>query len=265
MNLVELNNMSAGYGKNTVIEDISFSISAGEMVGILGLNGCGKSTLVKAICNVLPHKGEVKIEDKILEDLHTKEAARLVSYIPQKSGVSIDIPVLDVVMMGFNPWLSLLERPGKEMEDKAISVLEQVGLADMIHANYMELSEGQKQLVIIARALVSDGKLLLMDEPESALDFSVRYKAMGIVRSRIRNGEKAGLVILHDIALALNTCDRLVLLKDKKIAAVVDIHRELTDSMEEKLNCIYGNLLLKEIRLKSGKESFVVMYDAEEI
>jgi len=265
MSLIELEHLSAGYGKDLVIEDITFSIRAGELVGVLGVNGSGKSTLVKTICNVLAHNGNVKIKDKILEEQKIKEVARMVSYIPQQSGVSIDIPVLDVVLMGFNPWLSLLERPGKEMEEKAIKVLTEVGLSEKIHANYMELSEGQKQLVIFARALVSEGQLLLMDEPESALDFSVRYKAMEIVRDWIGSEERAGLVILHDIALALNSCDRLVLLKEKKIVAEIDLKNDTAKSIEEKMQLIYGNLTLEKVRTKTGKERLVVLYESEEI
>lgn len=265
MNLMELEHLSAGYGKNTIIEDITFSIQTGELVGILGINGSGKSTLAKTICNVMPHNGKVKMNGRILEELNIKEVARMVSYIPQQSGIAIDIPVLDVVLMGFNPWLSLLERPGKEMKDKAKAMLEQVGLSEKFYANYMELSEGQKQLVIFARALVSDGQFLLMDEPESALDFGVRYKAMGIVRNWIQAGERAGVVILHDIALALNSCDRLILLNEKKMVAVIDSKEDTVESIEEKLRKIYGNLTLEKIRTRTGKERFAVLYDSEEI
>ncbi|MCQ2555357.1 MAG: ABC transporter ATP-binding protein [Clostridia bacterium] len=265
MSFVKFEHITSGYGKGNVIEDITFEIEKGELVGILGINGSGKSTLVKAICNVLPHEGKVTVNNITLEEQTVKDAARMISYIPQKSGVSLDIPVIDVVLMGFNPWLSILEKPGKEMEEKAEEVLKQVGLEDRIHENYMELSVGQKQLVIFARALAREGVLLLMDEPESALDFSVRYRAMEIVRSWIKKGERAGLLILHDISLALNCCDRLVLVNNRKVSDIIDLRRDTAESIEEKLQKIYGSLSLEKIRSKNGKERFVVLYDSEEI
>lgn len=263
MSIAKLEHLTAGYGRDTVIEDITFEIHAGQLVGILGINGSGKSTLAKTVCNTLPHTGTVRIQNRILENQKEKQTARMVSYIPQHSGVAIDIPVLDVVMMGFNPWLKLLERPDKKMVEKAKAVLEEVGLSEKIYANYAELSEGQKQLVIFARALVSEAQLLLMDEPESALDFGVRYKAMQLVRKWIRSGDRAGLVILHDIALALNSCDQLVLLDSKRVASVIDTKNESAESIEAKLQKIYGNLALKKVRTSAGKERFAVLYEGE--
>lgn len=263
MSIVTLEHLTAGYGSDTVVEDITLEINAGQLVGILGINGSGKSTLAKTICNVLPHTGTVRIRNRILEEQKEKQAARMVSYIPQHSGVAIDIPVLDVVMMGFNPWLKLLERPDKTMIEKAKAVLKEVGLSEKSHSNYMKLSEGQKQLVIFARALVSEAQLLLMDEPESALDFSVRYKTMELARNWIRNGERAGLVILHDIALALNSCDRLVLLDGKQVASVIDIKEDSANIIEAKLQKIYGNLTLEKVKARSGKERFAILYEGE--
>lgn len=267
MSLININNISAGYknglSKENVIEDISFSIEAGELVGILGANGSGKSTLVKAICNIISHKGDVQIGEQLVSQLKANEIAKLISYIPQSSGLSIDISVLDVVLMGFNARLNPLENPTGEMKDKARKMLELVGLSAMCDNNYMLLSEGQKRLVILARALVNEGTFLIMDEPESSLDFNIRYRLMDIIRRRINEESKAGLIILHDAMIALNCCDRLILLKDKKIVGTVDLHNDTIDVIEEQLMKIFGNISITRVHSKDSSEKLIMLYESE--
>lgn len=265
MSLVEIKNISAGYSKEMVVENISFEIGQGEIVGLLGVNGSGKSTFVKALCNILSHNGDVIIDGKNTTGLKAKALANLISYIPQHSGISLDMSVLDVVMMGFNPKLKLLENPGKAMKEKASEVLTMVGLGEKLYNNYMMLSEGQKQLVILARALISDGTLLIMDEPESALDFSVRYRMMSIIKGWIKDGGKSGIITLHDTSLALNYCDRLILLKDKKIAGIIDTKSDTIEEIESKLNMIYGQVRVIKAKGSSGRDSLVMIYDSEEV
>lgn len=265
MSLIRVENISAGYTKENVIENISFEIKDGELVGILGANGSGKSTLAKAICNILPHSGNVSINEKVIEKLKISQIAKLISYIPQKSGIGIDISVLDVVMMGFNDQLQLLEKPNKVMENEARRVIDLLGLTDKISTNYMLLSEGQKQLTILARALISKGAFIVMDEPESALDFNVRINTVKKVKDWITAGNRAGLIILHDVMLALNSCDKLLLLKDKKLISIIDLHNDKIEEMEEKLKKIYGEICLLRVKNKSGKDNFIMLFDSEAI
>ena len=110
MSFLSVEKISAGYGGHPILADVSFQLEQGCMMGILGANGCGKTTLLKTICGILPHKGTCLLEQTVLEQLSARRMARLVGYIPQRSGISIDISVLDVVLMGFNPRLGLLER-----------------------------------------------------------------------------------------------------------------------------------------------------------
>ena len=264
MSLIRIDNITTGYTKENVIENISFEINEGELVGVLGANGSGKSTLAKALCNILPHSGSVIVNEQKIEELKTVQIANIISYIPQHSGIGIDISVLDVVMMGFNARLKLLERPSLAMVEKAKKVLSDLGLVEKIDSNYMLLSEGQKQLVILARALVSEGNLLIMDEPESALDFNVRYKMMGEAKNWIKAGKRAGLIILHDTMLALNNCDKLILLSDKEIADTIDLHNCSLASMEEKLSKIYGDISLIKGKSKSGKYNIFMVCDSND-
>lgn len=263
MSLINIENISAGYTKENIIEAVSFEIKENELVGILGANGSGKSTLIKAICNILPHTGKVKTNGKVIEELKVAEIASIISYIPQQSGINIDISVFDVVMMGFNSRLNVFEKPDAIMKKTALDTIDLLGLKDKTYANYMLLSEGQKQLTILARALVSDGMFLVFDEPESALDFNVRVKTIKRIKEWIETKKRCGLVILHDVMLALNNCDRVFLLKDKRIAYEIDLHNESIESIEKKLSSIYGDISLFKVKTKDGKNNFVMLFESE--
>ena len=188
------------------IDQLSMEIHAGEIWGILGHNGSGKTTLLKSLCGILPHEGTCTLDQTVLEELSPKQLARLVSYIPQRSGISIDISALDVVLMGFNPQLGLLEHPTKAMQQTAMDALAQVGLAEKAHTNYMHLSEGQKQLCIMARTLVAGSKLLLLDEPESALDFHYRYKILSLLRNWVTQSHSSATILSWRSITATTYC-----------------------------------------------------------
>ena len=246
-------NISVRYGKTTVIRDLSVSLEKGCVMGILGANGSGKTTLLKALCGILPHGGTCRLEETELEGLTAKKIARLVGYIPQRSGISIDISALDVVLMGFNPQLALLEQPGVAMVAAAKQALTRVGLAGWEEKNYLHLSEGQKQLCILARTLVSGGKLLLLDEPESALDFCHRYRMLDMLRHWVGEERGGAIVALHDPVLALNYCDRLMLLKDGVLLDIISPREDSPEKMEQMLSQVYGPVSLQECRTRDGK------------
>ena len=249
----------AGYGKHTVLENISFDLNAGTVMGIIGANGSGKTTLLKSLCGILPHQGTCALDGAVLEELPPRQLAKLVSYIPQRSGISIDISALDVVLMGFNPRLGLLENPTGQMKETALQALAQVGLAGREQTNYLHLSEGQKQLCILARTLVSRSKLLLLDEPESALDFRFRHQMLALLRSWVAYGECSALVTLHDPALALNFCDQLLLLSDGRILDILQPKADSLDKMEQRLSMVYGNISLQRCHNRKGEAQIVML------
>lgn len=253
--------VTAGYGKTKVLEDISFSLERGSLVGILGANGSGKTTLLKSICGILPHSGTCLLEGTALEMLSARQLARRVSYIPQRSGITIDISVLDVVLMGFNPRLGLLQHPTRAMKALAIQALDQVGLGGKAQSNYLHLSEGQKQLCILARTLVADCALLLMDEPESALDFRYRHRMLELLRSWIREKQVGALVTLHDPMLALNYCDKLLLLSNSALIGELRPREQSLEEMEGLLANVYGPVTLLRSQNRSGKEKIVMLME----
>ena len=175
--------ISVSLGGRQILDHVSFSVDApGHVVGILGPNGSGKTTLLKAVCGELPHGGHVILEGLELTGLRAKELAKRVSYIPQQSGISISMSVLDVVLMGFYSKLGLLSQPSADMRRNAYHALKQVGMAELAERDYLTLSGGEKQLVIFARTLVEGTKLLLFDEPDSSLDLGNKYRMVQMIR-----------------------------------------------------------------------------------
>jgi len=259
MNGFHVNGLSAVYGGKRVIDDLSFALESGKILGVLGANGSGKTTLLKSICGILHHEGECVLEGTRLESLSARQLARQCSYIPQRSGISIDISALDVVLMGFNPHIGLLEHPTRAMKEQALAALERVGIGGMAEQNYMHLSEGQKQLCILARTLVSGGRLLLLDEPESALDFRFRYRMLFIIREWVRQDGRYAVIALHDPMLALNHCDELLLLKGGRSLGVIRPTADSFSRMEAMLSEIYGPVHLVSCTDRTGKRHIVML------
>ena len=256
--------MGPGYGNNRVLRNISFSMENGCLMGILGANGSGKTTLIKALSGILPHDGTCLLENTKLETLSPKQISRIVSYIPQRSGISIDISALDVVLMGFNPQLKLLEHPTKAMVDTALEALNWVGLDGKQDVNYLHLSEGQKQLCIMARTIVSGSRFLLLDEPESALDFRYRYRMLDLLQSWIMSTRGGAIVTLHDPVLALNYCDKLMILKNGEILEILSPKEDSLEKMEQVLCEIYGPVNLQICKTRSGREVLTMLKEDAE-
>ena len=263
MTFFSADHITAGYGSGHVIDDVSFELESGSVTGVLGANGSGKTTLLKALCGILPHQGSCFLDGRQLESLSVRQMAQLCSYIPQRSGISIDISTKDVVLMGFNPHLGLLDHPTKAMHDAAQHALQQVGLADKAGVNYLHLSEGQKQLCILARTLVSGSRLLLLDEPESALDFRYRYRMLHLLRSWVQKNKSGAVITLHDPVLALNYCDNLLLLEDGKMLGVIRPGNDSPDIMEKMLGKIYGNISLQQTVGKNGRRQLIMLNEEE--
>ena len=264
MSFFTVTNLTAGYGSRPIVQNLSFNVESGCLLGILGANGSGKTTLLKAICGILPHTGSCVLEETALEKLNPRQLARHCSYIPQRSGISIDISVLDVVLMGFNPRLGLLEHPTAAMKAEGCRALQLVGLEAQEETNYLTLSEGQKQLCILARTLCGGARLLMLDEPESALDFRFRYRMLEILQGWLSDSGGAAVVTLHDPSLALNYCDRLLLLSEGKLLGTICPKTDSFGQMEELLDQIYGKVSLTRLNDRGGREHIVMLKEASD-
>jgi len=245
--LLSLQGVSVGYGGKTVVQDISFDVHAGELCAILGLNGSGKTTLLKGVCGLLPLRGGRCLScGSDCTNLDEKARARYISYIPQRFSKLINVAVFDAVMMGFNAKLGVLEFPSAADKTSAQEAMAKTGILQLAGEDFSRLSEGQKQLVILARALAQNAPVMLMDEPDSSLDFLNKHRTMAMIRELIRRENKAGLVTLHDPNLALAWCDRLILLHEGRKISEAALSEADVNEVRARLSDIYGEVALLE-------------------
>lgn len=253
--------ITAGYGKKEVIQRISFSQQPHTLTCLMGNNGCGKTTLLRCLANQLSHEGKCYLQGEKVEEKNVRQLAQKISYIPQKSGIGISMPVLDVVLMGFNSHLKLLQNPSEKHKKLAREALEKVGLEREAEIDFLTLSEGQKQLVILARMMVEETELLLLDEPDSALDIQNRYVMMNYIKSMIEEKPKAGILCLHDPVLALEFCEQLIMIEDGKCFDILYPKMDSMEKMEKAFQKIYGSISLAECIDKRGKRHLHLIWE----
>lgn len=258
--LFSANDLSVTLGSAPVLQDVSFSVPESvPLVGVLGANGSGKTTLLRCIAGLVPHKGHCTLHDSPLQQLSAKSLARRVSYIPQQSGIGISLSVREVVLMGFNPRLGVLQVPSPAMHAAAEQALAQVGLADFADRDYLTLSGGEQQLCILARTLVQDADLLLLDEPDSALDLHNRVRMLQTVSALVHSGGKAAFICLHDPALALEFCDTLLLLHGGRLIAQLHPKTNPLPETEQLLAEVFGPVQLLRVTDSAGQPRLVLL------
>ena len=210
--VIEIRDVSFAYGKQVILNKAGFTAQSGECVGILGNNGAGKSTLITCINRILtPQSGEVVIDGKPVRQMSRNEMARTIGYVAQKNEMN-HATVFDCVLLGRKPYMKW----GVSPEDIALceAVIRRVGLEDFQVRCLDELSGGELQKVMLARALVQQPKVLLLDEPTSNLDPRNQYEMMALVQNIAREQGITVLIVIHDLNLALRYCDRFYFLKD---------------------------------------------------
>lgn len=251
--LFSLDKVKISYGKNEIVHGVSMDIAKGEFCALLGLNGSGKTTILHACCGFLPMEGSCIAADTECKGLNEKKRARLISFIPQICSLQGGRTALDVVLMGFNSQLGLLESPSSVHKRAALAAMERLNCEEFAEKDFGALSQGQRQIVILARCIVQDSPVMLMDEPDSALDFLNRHMVLSKIRELIKEENKAGLITLHDPNFAMAYCDRLLLLREGRLVGELDMRRAKADEVKKKLSLIYGDIEL----LQSG-DSFLM-------
>jgi len=244
---LSLRDVSVGYGGRKVIDGVSLDVGAGELCALLGLNGSGKTTLLRGICGLLPLSGgRCSANGLDLSAVHEKKRARYISLIPQRHSKLIGVAVIDAVLMGLNAKLGVFELPSAEDKALALEALEKMEIPHLAAEDFSRLSEGQKQLVILARTLVQNAPVMLMDEPDSALDFPNKHSTLSRIRNLIHTEGKACLVTLHDPNLALTFCDKLILLDKGKVASEIRLSNATKDDIQCCLSSVYENITVYE-------------------
>ena len=212
---IEINDLTVSYHEKPVLWDIDISIPEGVLLSIVGPNGAGKTTLIKAMLNLIkPASGRVRVFGKTYKTQRKK-----IAYIPQRNSVDWDFPtdVLDTVLMGRYGHLGWFNRPGKKDKQLALEALEKVGMADFSTRQINQLSGGQQQRVFLARALVQNAQLYIMDEPFVGID-SATEKAIVTLLKTLRSEGKTVLVVHHDLQTLKHYFDWVLLLNVKRIA-----------------------------------------------
>jgi iron complex transport system ATP-binding protein len=218
--LLEVRELSFAYGERRVLDGVSLTVARGEMVGLVGPNGAGKSTLVRLISHVLePQPGRVWSEGRDVRKLSRGTLARRVAVVPQAPNLPPAYTALDLVLLGRTPHLRLLQREGPRDWAIAVAALEATGAAHLAGRRLGELSGGERQRVVLARALAQEPALLLLDEPTAHLDLGHQVSALALVRDLGRTRGLGVLAVFHDLSLAAQFCDRLVLLVGGRVCA----------------------------------------------
>jgi manganese/zinc/iron transport system ATP- binding protein len=213
---IEINDLTVAYHDKPVLWDLDLEVPSGVLMAIVGPNGAGKTTLIKAILGVIrPAAGSIRLLGEPIEKMR-----RRIGYVPQHGSVDWDFPtdVLDVVMMGRYGALGWIRRPGKREKDVALHALGQVGMTAYKHRQISQLSGGQRQRVFIARALVQDADVYLMDEPFQGVDATTEVAIVELLRA-LRSKGKTVMVVHHDLQTCPEYFDWVALLNVRKIAS----------------------------------------------
>ncbi|CUP91746.1 ABC transporter ATP-binding protein [Anaerotruncus colihominis] len=229
--MIQVRDVEFSYGKQEVLKGISFCMEKGEFVCVLGANGCGKTTLLKSILAFLtPQHGQVLLYGKDIHQMDERERARKIAYIPQYHTPPFPFTVRDVVLMGRTPHLSRICRPTEKDCRIADESMERLGIAHYANKSYTALSGGQRQMVVIARALAQQPDLLIMDEPTASLDFGNQYLVLAQVKKLAREGMGV-LMVTHNPDHAFYCADRIIAMEDGKILSMGDAGKVINEAV----------------------------------
>lgn len=207
-----------GYRGAEVIRGASFTVPQGAITCLLGRNGSGKTTLIRLVNGILrPQAGVIQVDGHDVARSPRAEVARRIAFVPQEHQGVFPYGVEELVVMGRNPHLSLVSRPGQRDYAVARAAMEAVGVAHLAGRDYMAISGGERQLVLIARALTQETPYLLMDEPTSHLDFANQHAILAMVRRIARERGVGVLVAMHDPNLTLAFADRVIMLQEGRV------------------------------------------------
>lgn len=216
--VLTVSHLDYSYRNSRVLDDISFGVTRNQICGLLGPNGSGKTTLLKSINGILTQKkGCIRVNGQNINRLDRPSIAKIMAVVPQETGAVFPFTVLQMVVMGGTSRYGLFGKPGKRDYRHALDILEEMGIAALADRMFTELSGGEKQMVLIARALFQNPVILLLDEPTSHLDFKKQHHVMQTIRRITVEKNLATLVTLHDPNLAGRYCDSLIMIRQGRI------------------------------------------------
>ena len=234
--MIKIENISYSYGRSskTVLNNVSFEFEKGQCLAVLGNNGAGKSTLLKCIDRICPTEGAgVYIDGQNVFEMNNRTMAQNIAYVPQNSE-SVNMTVFDTVLLGRKPYIKW----DVSSEDREIvsGIIDKMGLNELSLRNVSELSGGEAQKVMMARALAQQPKLLLLDEPTSNLDPYNQHEMLHVIRDIAREQNIAVIIIIHDLNLAMRHCDKFLFLKNAGVYSFGGVETVNPETIEN----VYG-------------------------
>ena len=214
--MIEIKNLSSGYGKNNILSDISCTFKKEKLTSVVGVNGSGKTTLLKTIVGILPtFSGEITVDGITLSEIPSKERAKKIAYLPQGRDL-VDMTAFGLVLHGRFPYLGLSRRYCDEDKMIARKAMAKMKISDIEDQPISSLSGGIRQKVYIAMALAQRAEYILLDEPATYLDISHQLSLLETLKSCCKEG-KGVITVMHDLPMAMNYSDEIVLVSNGKI------------------------------------------------
>jgi iron complex transport system ATP-binding protein len=227
--LLNVDGVECRYGSVKVLEDVNLKVESGDFVGILGPNGSGKTTLLKSISRILkPHKGTILLNEADIYSLKSVDVAKQMAVVPQDTNIGFNFAALDIVLMGRNPHMKRFQMESEKDMAVARKVMSLTNIWHLAERPINELSGGEKQRVIIARALAQEPKILLLDEPLTHLDIINQLEIMDLVKELCVKDELIVLAVFHDFNLAARYCNSAIMLKNNRVFAAGSLTEVLT-------------------------------------
>jgi iron complex transport system ATP-binding protein len=217
---IAVQNVWLGYSRKEVLRDITFRVLPGEMVGLIGPNGCGKSTIIRALTRIIsPYQGTILLDGKDIAGIARQELSRMLGVVPQIPLLPSAFTAFEVVLMGRNPHLGLFQYEGQKEMDIAWQAMERTMTRHLAGRRVGELSGGEIQCLLIARVLTQETKAILLDEPTANLDIGRQIEILNLIKNLCLESNLAVMAALHDLNLAAQYCDRLVLINNGQVHA----------------------------------------------
>ena len=233
---IKTNDLSFGYGSREIVKDVNAVFRAGEVTCLIGPNGVGKTTYLKCLARLLsPQKGIAWVKGYELSKIKPRELAKIQSYVPQNGSVTFPLSVYEFVCLGRRPYVewSLSNKDREIVEDS----IQYMGIAQMCDKYLDELSGGERQKVMLARALAQEPDILLLDEPTSALDICHQLEVMELIRQIASERHCSVILVMHDLSLVFRYADQVIMMKDGKVWATGSPDQTIT---VENLRTVYG-------------------------
>lgn len=232
---ITIKDLTFSYSSNKILDDLNLVIEESEILSLVGPNGSGKTTLIKCIDRILKPKGSILLDSRKIEEMTAVEIARVFGYVPQSSSTPLNTTVFDTVLMGRRPHISWSVSDADL--DKVADTLELLHLEKFSMRDFSQLSGGQKQKVLIARALCQEPAVLLLDEPTSNLDMKHQLDVMETISSLVKEKKISAVMAIHDLNLASRFSDKLAMLMGGKVYAVGSPNALITES---NISYVYG-------------------------